>query len=122
MSEKSSKWILFTVFFLAAPVPYYMFVIAGLLPLSAILYLEFTGVLGFKLFNTLHLLVYTPLFYLAAKLVARWLYSLSSPRRTAGLLAFVVSFFTISITPIYGIGHNTYQPANIIGLFQHGLK
>lgn len=122
MSEKSSKWILFTVFFFTAPVPYFMFVIGGLLPLSAILYLESTGVLGFKLFNTLHLLVYGPLFYLAAKLIARWLFSLSPPKRTAGLVAFIVLFVAIGFTPIYGIGHSTYQPANIIDLFQHGLK
>ena len=99
-----------------------MFVIGGLLPLSAILYLESTGELGFKLFNMLHLLIYGPLFYLASKLIARWLFRLAPPRRTAGLMAFVVLFVAIGFTPIYGIGHSTYQTANIIGLFQHGLK
>ena len=122
MSEKSAKWLLFVVFFVTAPVPYFMFVIGGLLPLSAILYLDSTGVLGFKLFNTLHLLIYGPLFYLAAKFIARWLFGLSSPTRIAGLVAFVVSFAAIAFAPIYGIGHSSYQPANIIGLFQHGLK
>ena len=122
MSKESAKWLLFTVFFVTAPVPYFMFVVGGLLPLSAILYLDSTGVLGFKLFNTLHLLIYGPLLYLAAKLIARWLFSLSPPARTAGLVAFVVSFVVIAFAPIYGVGHSSYQPANIVGLFQHGLK
>ena len=122
MSEKLAKWLLFVVFFAAAPVPYFMFVIGGLLPLSAILYLDSTGALGFKLFNTLHLLIYSPLLYLAAKLVSRWLSAFSSPTRTAGLIAFVVLFVAIAFAPIYGIGHSSYQPANIVGLFQHGLK
>lgn len=102
------------------PVLYFMFVVAGVLPLVAIIRLSFTGEWGFKLFNSLHLLVYGPILYLAAKYLTRWLFSLAPQRRALGVAMALALALLISLLPIYGIGHNRYDPVNLYHLFQRG--
>jgi hypothetical protein len=120
MSQRATKWVLFAAMVCTVPVLYFMFVVAGVLPLVAVIRLNFTGVWGFKLFNSLHLLVYGPILYLAAKLVARCLFSLSPRGRTAGTAVALALLLLISLLPIYGLGHSEYGPVNLYQLFQHG--
>ena len=102
------------------PVPYFMFVVAGLLPLVAVMRLSFTGVWGFKLLNSLHLLVYGPILYFAATFLTRWLFSLSPRRRALGVAVALALALLVSLLPIYGIGHSLNDPVNLYQLFQHG--
>ena len=120
MNQSTTKWILFAAMVCTMPVLYFMFVVAGILPLIAIIRLSFTGEWGFKLFNSLHLLVYGPILYLAAKYLTRWLFSLLPQRRALGLAVALALALLISLLPIYGIGHNHYEPVNLYQLFQHG--
>ena len=120
MNQRTTKWVLFTTMVCTVPVLYFMFVVAGVLPLVAIILLTFTGVWGFKLFNLLHLLVYGPLLYLVSKYLTRWLFSLSPKRRALGVIVALALALLISLLPIYGIGHNRYDPVNLYHLFQHG--
>jgi len=98
-----------------------MFVVAGVLPLVAVLLLNFTGVWGFKVFNSLHILVYGPLLYLASRFLARWLFSLSPQLRLFGVILALALALAISLLPVYGIGHSQYGPGNLYQLFQHGV-
>ena len=120
MNQCTTKWVLFAAMVCTMPVLYFMFVVAGVLPLVAVIRLSFTGVWGFKLFNSLHLLVYGPMLYLAAKFLTRWLFSLSPQRRALGIAVALALALLISLLPIYGIGHSQYAPVNLYQLFQHG--
>jgi len=120
MNQRTTKWVLFATMVCTMPVPYFMFVVGGFLPLVAVLRLNFTDVLGFTLFNSLHLLVYGPLLYLAAKFLTRWLFSLSPQRRALGIAVALALALVISLLPIYGISHNQYDPVNLYQLFQNG--
>ena len=120
MNQRTTKWVLFVIMVCTAPVPYFMFAVAGVLPLLAVMRLSFTGVWGFKLFNSLHLLIYGPMLYLAAKFLAHRFFSLSPRRRALGVATVLVLALLISLLPIYGIGHSRYDPVNLYQLFQHG--
>jgi hypothetical protein len=120
MNQSTTKWVLFAAMVCTMPVLYFMFVVAGVLPLVAVIRLSFTGVWGFKLLNSLHLLVYGPMLYLAAKFLTRWLFSLSPQRRALGIALALALALLISLLPIYGIGHSQYTPVNLYQLFQHG--
>jgi hypothetical protein len=121
MTERTAKWMLFAAFVATVPVPYYMFVIAGLLPVSAILVLQFRGVWGFKIFNAVHLLIYLPVWYLAAKFCARWLFTLPPPTRLVAIAGIVGAAVVLAALPVYGIGHGPSQSLNIVELFERGL-
>lgn len=120
MNQNTTKWILFAAMVCTMPVLYFMFAVAGMLPLVAIIRLCFTGVWGFKLFNLIHLLVYGPILYLAAKYLTHWLFSLSPRRRSLGIAVALALALLISLLPIYGIGHGDHEPVNLYQLFQHG--
>lgn len=113
-------WVLFAAMVCTMPVVYFMFVVAGVLPLGAIIWMSFTGEWGFKLFNILHILVYGPMLYFAAKYLTRWLFLLSPERRALGVAVALALALLLSLLPIYGIGHSSYDPANLYQLFQHG--
>jgi len=120
MNQCTTKWVLFAAMVCTMPVLYFMFAVAGVLPLVAVIRLSFTGVWGFKLFNSLHLLVYGPMLYVAAKFLTRWIFSLSPQRRALGIAVALALALLISLLPIYGIGHSQYDPVNLYQLFQHG--
>ena len=120
MNERTTKWVLFATLVCTMPVPYFMFVVAGVLPLAAVIRLSFTGVWGFKIFNSLHIVVYGPILYLAAKFLTRWLFSLSPQIRALGIAVALALAFLISFLPIYGIGHSRYDPVNLYQIFRHG--
>jgi hypothetical protein len=120
MNQRTAKWILFAAMVCTVPLPYFMFVSAGLLPLSAVIRLGFTGVWGFKLFNSVHLLIFGPLLYFVAVFLTRRLFSLAPPGRTLGVAAALLLVLGISLLPIYGLGHNDHVPVNLYRLFQPG--
>jgi hypothetical protein len=120
MNQRTTRWVLFAAMVCTVPLPYFMFVSAGLLPLSAVIRLGFTGVWGFKLFNSVHLLIFGPLLYLLAAFLARRLFLLAPPGRIPGVAVALLLVLGISLLPIYGLGHNDYAPVNLYQLFQPG--
>jgi hypothetical protein len=120
LTPSATKWLLFAAMSCAVPVPYYMFVIAGLLPLIAVARVSVNFESGVRLFDMLHLVVYGTLFYLAARYLTRWLF-LRSPRvRRIGVAVVFALAALISLLPIYGVGHGNYSPVNLYALFRGG--
>ena len=93
------------------PVLYFMFVIAGFLPLIEIVRLLRQGPWGFQLFNAIHLLVYGTIFYFLARFIARRLVRLELPWRVTGVAAIAAAMVAVSFLPIYGVGHSAYAGA-----------
>lgn len=120
MTPSATKWLLFAAMFCAVPVPYYMFVVAGLLPLVAVLFVSVNFASGVRLFDMLHLAVYGTLLYLAARYLTRWLF-LRPPRvRGIGVAVALALAVLISLLPVYGVGHGNYSPVNLYVLFRGG--
>jgi hypothetical protein len=120
MTPSATKWLLFAAMFCAVPVPYFMFVIAGLLPLIAVSRISVNFASGIRLFDMLHLLVYGTLFYLAARYLTNWLF-LRPPRvRILGIAVALALAVLTSLLPIYGVGHGNYSPVNLYALFRDG--
>lgn len=120
MTPRTTKWLLFVAMFCTVPVPYFMFVVAGLLPLIAITRLSVIGVWTVRLFDLLHVLVYGVLLYLAAIHMTRWLYLLAPRRRALGVAITLALAALMSLLPIYGVGHSNYEPVNLYELFRRG--
>jgi hypothetical protein len=120
MTPSATKWLLFAAMFCAVPVPYYMFVIAGLLPLIAIFRMSVDFASGARLFDMLHLAVYGTLFYLAARYLTHWLFSRPPRVRILGVSVALALAVLISLLPIYGVGHGNYSPVNLYALFRDG--
>ena len=118
---RATTWLLFVAMAATVPLPYFMFVIAGLLPLVVVLGLMTTGVWGFKLFNAIHLVIYAPLLYMLAWFLARGLGVLPAGVRILVTLACAIAIALLGALPLYGIGHNSYTPVNLYRLFQRGL-
>ena len=121
MSQRATTWLLFAAMAVTVPLPYFMFVIAGLLPLVVVLWLMTTGGWGFKLFNAIHLVIYAPLLYMLAWFLARRLGALPARVRTLATLACALAIGALGALPLYGVGHNVYTPVNLYRLFQRGL-
>ena len=115
------KWVLFCLLATTVPVFYFMFVIAGFLPLIAIVFLSLTDVWGARIFDAVHLVVYAPLFYWVAKIISRWLSSFSQRWKLIGFVGISVAIIAISFLPLYGLGHNEYQAVGLYRLFGSGL-
>ena len=122
--------MLYTAFVLTVPVPYFMVVVGGLVPLLYILTLtvqglivaipKFTGeclwMLGILL---AHVLILGGVLYLAASISA-WLFDKIFNERSAVLVsvALIVALFIASAFEIYRLpGHNSAPPANIVRIF-----
>lgn len=117
MSESAIKWLLFCLMAATLPVIYFMFVIGGFLPLIAIAAISFSGAWGSMLFNVLHLVIYSLLFYWAARFIARRISMLAPQWRIAGLAVISIALAAISFLPIYGVGHHEYRPVNLYRLY-----
>jgi hypothetical protein len=117
VSEKAIRWTLFCLMAATLPVLYFMFVIAGFLPLIEIARMMREGVWGFKLFNAIHLLVYGTIFYFLAGFIARRLARLSAGRRWAGFGLITAAMVAVSFLPIYGVGHSAYAGVSVYRLF-----
>jgi hypothetical protein len=98
------------------PVLYFMFVIGGFLPLIAIVAMSFTGEWGFVLINAIHVLIFGAAFYWIAKVVSRKIASLPRAWRVPGFVTVSIALVAISFLPLYGVGHNEYQPVSLYRL------
>ena len=121
MRHHAIKWVLFCLMVTTVPVLYFMFGVGGFLPLVAIAAMSLTGVWGFVLFNTVHLLVYGALFYWIATVISRRLALLSPPWSMVGFAIISLVLVAISFLPIYGAGHHEYQSVNLYRLFRPGF-
>jgi hypothetical protein len=116
MSARVIQWMLFLLMAATLPVLYFMFVIAGFLPLVEIARMMGEGVWGFKLFNGIHLLVYGAIFYFLARFIARRLARLSVAGQWTGFSVIAAALVAVSFAPIYGVGHNQYAGTSVYRL------
>ncbi len=130
-SRRVGKWILLTAFVSFIPVPFFMLVVGGLVPLAAIGHFAIQGIViglpkltleAFFMVGILliHVLVFGVLLYLAANLIARLLFWMLPPRAAlVVVLTIVVALFAISLFEVYRLpGHNSAPPANILRVFR----
>lgn len=121
LTENPIKWALLFAMAATIPVLYFMFVIAGLLPLIAVAYLFVShGVWGSKLFTALHLLVYGSVFYWMATTLARHIAKQSTRLKALSLVGILLILVTVSMSPIYGLGHGEFQSVNLYRLLGSG--
>ena len=90
--------------FLTVPVPYFMFVIGGFLPLGTILVLTLAVPVSF-----VHVVLYAPIFYLVSKLLTKGLMLMPSSRRTIALISIHALLMSITFLPIYGVSHGSTE-------------
>lgn len=116
MSESKIKWLLFFTMAATVPVLYYLFVVGGFLPLLMILISTLLAPNAF-LFHSVHILIYGPIFYFIAAVVAKKLFRLAPKQRELGLVGTIAVFLGIGFLPIYGAGHGSIEPANLYSLY-----
>jgi hypothetical protein len=122
-----SKWALFVAFVIAIPVPYFMIVVGGLVPMFFILVLAVRGLIvalpkftaeGFWMLGILwaHVAILGGLLYIGASGIHWFLFRVLAQRHAKVVLfaVIVVLFVLASIFDIYRVpGHNYAPPANI---------
>ena len=125
------KWTLFVALLITVPAPFYMFVVGGLIPPAATLFITVQGFVvavpkfrleGFVILGVLgvHVIVLFGLLYLAAAGLTRFLYWVM-PRTVATslIILLIVGLFTASCFDIYRLpGHNWAKPANLPDVFK----
>jgi hypothetical protein len=129
-NRRKATWVLWVAAVIFVPVPYFMLVIGGLIPVAAILYWTLQGAIvglskltqeAFSIVGilTAHVLVFGGLLYLLSSLICRFLYLLFAPRRARiAVLLLAVTLAAASLFEIYRLpGHNSAPPANIVGVF-----
>ena len=130
-ASRWSKWTLFAVLLLAAPVPYFMVVVGGIVPTFCIIYLAVHGLIvalpkftaeGFWMLGILwaHVVILGTLLYVAAAGIS-WLLFRFLPSRYAlvVVLGLIVALFVASTFEIYRVpGHNSAPPANIFRIYK----
>lgn len=131
MSAKATKWILFSVFLLIVPVPFYLVVVGGLVPTAFSIFLSLMAIAAVVTKHdkqSLYMLVilgsqaalFSALFYFVAWVVSRLLCRVI-PRRfiAAVVVSIVVVFFAASVFEIYRLpGHNSAPPGNILNILR----
>jgi hypothetical protein len=125
------KWTVFAVFLITMPVPYFMIVVGGLVPMFFILFLALQGLIvalpkftteGFWMLGILwaHVVILGGLLYVIGYGITWFLFKIL-PRRYAlfVVLGLVAALFVASTFEIYRLpGHNSSPPANIIRIFR----
>ena len=102
--RRSFQWTLFAAFFAALPLPFFAFVIAGFMPLSALLVgLLATG----SPIDLIHLLALSPLVYVLAKLIADWSWKRTPATRAVVALAVFGIMLGFALAPSYGAWHGS---------------
>jgi len=117
MGERAIRWTLFGVMAATLPVFYFMFVVAGFLPLIEIVRMLREGPWGFRLFNGIHIVLYGAIFYVVAWLVARALSRLPVAGQLVAVALIVGAMVSVAFQPIYGIGHSQPPGTTVYGLF-----
>jgi hypothetical protein len=129
------KWLLFAVFLLAVPVPYYMVVVGGLLPPFCILYIAVHGLLvalpkftmeGFVILGILwaHVVIFGGLLYLGATGISWVLFRVFPPRFALTVVfLMIVALLVAANFEIYRVpGHNSAPPADIFRIIREFIS
>jgi len=123
-TKRWAQWILFAALLFTVPVPFFMLVVGGIVPLTYILYLSLQGLVvaipkftaeGFWMLGILwaHVAILGGILYLAAWTVT-WLLFKILPDRYAFLFLVCLVAALASTQHIYRMpGHNSSPPANI---------
>lgn len=125
------KWTIFAVFLITIPVPYFMIVVGGLVPMFFILFLALQGLIvalpkftaeGFWMLGILwaHVVILGGLLYVIAYGITWFLFKVL-PRRYAlfVVLGLVATLLVASTFEIYRLpGHNSSPPANIVRIIR----
>ncbi len=123
--------MLFLVALLVVPVPYYMVVVGGMVPVFCILYIAIHGLLvalskftreGFFMLGILwaHVVILGGLLYLGAAGISRVLFRVFPARfAMTVVIALVVALLVAANFEIYRVpGHNSAPPADIVRIFR----
>lgn len=129
MSAKATKWILFSVFLLFVPVPFYLVVVGGLVPTVFSIFLSLMAIAAAITKHdrqSLYMLVilgilaalFSSIFYLIAWAVSRLLNRFIAKRAmTAVVVGIVMALSIASLFDIYRLpGHNSAPPGNILNI------
>ncbi len=129
--SRRARWALFAVSLITVPVPYYLFVVGGVVPVIYIIYLLLQGVVvalpkftaeGFWMIGFLlaHVILLGGILY-SVSVLTSWLIFRFLPSRIAILCVFVIitALFVASTFSIYLIpGHNSSPPANLFEIIK----
>jgi len=126
-TKRAVTWILFAVLLLTVPVPFFMLVVGGIVPLFYIVYLSLQGLVvaipkftaeGFWMLGILwaHVVFLGGILYLAAWAITRLLFKIFSTRYAIlWVICLVAVLGFASSREIYRMpGHNSFPPANIV--------
>lgn len=131
MSAKATKWILFPVFLITVPVPFYLVVVGGMVPTGVSIFLSLMAIAALITEHdkqSLYILVilgfqaalFSSLFYLIAWAVSRLLCRVIPERFMAAVVVGIaMAFFAASLFTIYRLpGHNSAPPGNILDILR----
>ncbi|UCF57162.1 MAG: hypothetical protein JSW15_01365 [Deltaproteobacteria bacterium] len=131
MSAKATKWILFSVFLLIVPVPFYLVVVGGLVPTVFSIFLSLMAIAAVITKHdkeSLYMLIilapqaalFSSLFYFIAWAVSRVLRRVIPKRFMAAVVVgIVMAFVAASVFDIYRLpGHNSSPPGNILNILR----
>ena len=101
------------------PVIYFMFVVAGFLPLLAVFLIAVnnTGSWAVILISAVHCVIYAAIFYFVSSAGSHRLGRLSPSQRNRKLSVIVGSLLLIGALPIYGGGHGRFEWKNIYQIY-----
>lgn len=88
-----------------------MFVVAGFLPLLAVLVIASNNIDSWTLLliSVVHCLIYAAIFYLISLNRSRQLTKLAPPQRNKRLSVIIGTLLLIGVLPIYGGGHGRFE-------------
>lgn len=110
------RWVLFAVMAATVPAFYFLFVVAGFLPLAYVAWMTREDP-SLWLPNLIHILLWAAIFYGVAWLVAKLLSRLPRAAGWAGVVAIAGSLAWVALQPIYGVGHSQYAGVPVHRLF-----
>lgn len=116
MSERAMRWLLFGAMVVTFPAVYFLFVIAGLLPLIYVAWLAWLDP-SLWIANLVHLVLWGAIFYGAAWLVAKGLSRVPPWARWSALALAIGALVWTAAQPIYGVGHSQYAGVSVYRLF-----
>jgi hypothetical protein len=114
--ERAVRWIIFGAMVVAFPAVYFLFVIAGLLPLAYVAWLAYLDP-GLWIANAIHLVVWGALFYGVAWLAGKGLARLPRWAGYTTLALILAALGWVALQPIYGLGHSEYAGVSVYRLF-----
>lgn len=116
MGERTMRWLLFGVMVLTVPAVYFLFVVAGFLPVVYVVWLTRLDP-SLWLPNVIHVVIWGAIFYGIAWLAARGLVRLPQWARFSALALVIAGLVWVAMQPIYGVGHSQYAGVGVYRLF-----